>query len=93
LKDLPITEQVACQLFELKRKMEWDFADIPYKRILRVTYEDFCKQPESLIEMLKNVLGPIAVKHPREHSFEPVVHEAKTTAEKELLKLIECRVS
>lgn len=89
LKHLPVTEQVARQLISLREKMERDFSNVPAEKILRVKYEQFCKNPESLImELKKNILS-VEFRNPEELFFEQSINQPQNPEEEQLVKLVE----
>jgi len=88
LKDLSAAEQVAYQLIALKNKMESDFSELPPERIFRVNYEQFCKEPESLVRKLKNTLILEGLKNKAQPFFKPSITQPKTSEEENLITLI-----
>ena len=89
LKNLPITHQVFNQLITLKKKLERDLAELPLHRIIRVKYEEFCKQPESLI----NALGPCFIssgyRNQKRLFFDQSINQPQNQEEDIIIKLIE----
>ena len=88
LKDLPVAEQVACQLIELKKKMEGDLSELSHKRIIRVKYEEFCQDPEYLTKKLENVFVSLDYRNEAKLFFEQSMNQAQTQEEKVLINLI-----
>ncbi len=88
LKNLPIVEQVAYQLISLKEQMESDFSRIPKHRIIRVAYDEFCKNPESLIEMLTSLFEKSNFRNSAKMSFDCSQIKPKTSEEENLIRAI-----
>jgi len=57
LRNLSINEQIANQCISLRQKMEIDLSHLPPDRVLRVHYEDFCKNPEGFIRKIISSLN------------------------------------
>ena len=57
LKDLSIEEQVVNQCVSLKNKLEKDLSRLPPERIIRIHYEDFCENPEEIIQKIKSCIN------------------------------------
>lgn len=93
LKSLPVAEQIAHQLFSLKKKMEDDFTSIPSNRIIRVQYETFCNNPELLIEQLKKKVPDLEDKNFPEDSFVTSSNEPETAEEVQLVQLVNNHVT
>jgi len=88
LKNLPIADQIAHQLISLRIKMESDFSRLPRERILRINYEQFCNEPELLIEKLSTIFEKIEEKNPPRDSFPLSENVPQTTEEKHLLQTL-----
>lgn len=89
LRDLPLPEQIAGQYFSLRERMERDLADVSPERILRVSYGCFCRNPDILIEQIRERLGPIELKNAAVDSF-PLSRSVPTSSEeKNLVGLVE----
>ena len=88
LKDLPVEEQVAGQIIALKQKMTDDLALLDPERVLYVRYEEFCRNPESLIKTLETVLGIHKFRNPPEKLFPISHHFPQTPEEKRMQELI-----
>jgi len=87
LKNLTPAEQVAGQLFALRERMEQDFAGLS-ERVLRIQYEDFCRQPETLIEQLQEAIGPVETRNPPKVSFALSVNRPETDEERRVVGLV-----
>lgn len=70
LKSLAVWEQVAHQCLSLKAKMEEDLSLLPMVRVIRIHYEDFCKNPEHLILRLATYLNTEETENLPEESFQ-----------------------
>jgi Sulfotransferase family len=89
LKDLPPAEQVTGQVIALRERMEQDLAMLPPERVLRVGYEDFCRQPEMLIERLQEAIGPVETRNPPKVSFAYSVNKPETAEERRVVELVQ----
>ncbi len=89
LSDCPIVEQILGQCLGLKEKMEADLLTVPDQRIIRISFKDFCENPEILIAQLKNYFGEIPQKNPAIDSFEFSSNTPESPLEYELVKRLE----
>jgi hypothetical protein len=88
LKDLPIPEQIIKQLVSLQKRMELDLSDLPRERVIRIKYESFCKEPESLISEIGKIFSSLEYKNPPVASFAQSINQAQNPEEEELVKLV-----
>ena len=88
LKNLTPAEQVAGQVIALRERMEQDLAALP-ERVLRVHYEDFCREPEALIEQLRDTIGPVETRNPPKVSFALSVNKPETDEERQVVALVQ----
>ena len=89
LKDLPLPEQVTGQYLSLIEKMEKDLAELPADRVLRISYEHFCSNPEALIEQIRTRLGTIDYRNGAVESFTVAKNVPDTDEELELVRKLE----
>jgi hypothetical protein len=89
LKSLAPAEQVAGQVLSLSRRLKQDLADLPSGRVLRVSYDDFCSNPEELIESIRVRMGWVEDRNPPLRSFAVANNTPKSDEERELVRLIE----
>lgn len=89
LRDLPVTEQVAGQLVSLTDRMERDLAEVPGRRLLKISYDSFCRDPESLIRQIREKMGPIGDRNGPVESFTVSRNIPESLDEKELVRKIE----
>lgn len=89
LKDLPIVEQVACQLLSLQQKMATDLRQIEPTRIFHVQYATFCQNPEYLINQLYHPLASPGYRNPTIASFIYSQKTPKTNEERQLVELLQ----
>ena len=89
LKDLPLPEQVTGQYLSLIEKMEKDLAELPADRVLRISYEHFCSNPEALIEQIRTRLGTIDYRNGAVDSFTVAKNVPDTDEELELVRKLE----
>jgi hypothetical protein len=88
LKTLPITEQITQQVIRLKRKLQHDLVSIPSDRIFHLVYENFCKQPENLINHLKTEFSLAYTTNSPIDSFAVSINKPRTNQEEELLEIL-----
>jgi len=81
LKNLPVIEQVAHQCTSLQSRMEKDLEHLPGKRVIRIRYEDFCKNPEWLIDRLTSNINAKKTDVSAQTSFNINHNEAQTPEE------------
>jgi Sulfotransferase family len=60
LRRLSLPKQIAGQVASLKRRLNEDIARLDSKRVLTIRYEEFCRQPEKLTDMLEAALSPVS---------------------------------
>ena len=88
LKNLPVAKQIASQLTTLRNKMESDLSELPYKRIIRVNYERFCKEPEYLTRKLESFFASVSYRNEAKLFFEQSMNQVQTEEEEALIKLL-----
>lgn len=89
IKNLPAASQVACQLTALRRKIKTDISHVPRHRVIKIRYEDFCINPEHLIDSLKSPFTSAGYRNKERASFAPSSNCPRNHEEKELIKLLE----
>jgi hypothetical protein len=88
LKHLSIGEQIANQLISLKKKMIADLSMLPPRRVMRIQYENFCQNPEEIINQLKEILGKTTYRNAPVTNFEPSIKLPQTDEEYLLINLV-----
>lgn len=88
LKNLSAPEQIAYQLVSIQNKMETDFRCLASDRLLRISYERFCEEPESLILQVQKVLGYLSCRNDAVPHFEQSVNTPQTDEEHHLIALL-----
>ena len=83
IRHLPIIDQVALQVVSLRQRLENDLALLPADRVMRLGYEEFCRHPENLVDMVANRLGAQRRTTEPKSIFE--VSSAQPTSEEESL--------
>ena len=89
LKDLPVGKQIAYQLIELQKKMDYDLSALSPGRVIRVQYEHFCHQPELLVESLRSILGQLEFKNSPVTAFNQIKNRPKNKEEHTLIELLQ----
>ena len=89
IKKLPAAHQVARQLMTLKEKLETDLSCVAPDRVLQTRYEDFCNNPEYLIDSLKPPFTSAGYRNNKHASFAPSSNHPQNQEEEELIKLLE----
>lgn len=88
LKNLDLPSQVSGQLFSVKDRLTNDLLGLD-DRVIRVEYEKFCENPETVIEAIRNKIK-VGIKNRAVSSFKASCKTAETDEERGLLeKLIE----
>jgi hypothetical protein len=88
LRHLSVPEQIAHQLLSLQERMNSDLSNLSQDRVMRVSYESFCENPEALIADLVERLGPVGFRNDRKDHFEVSTRVAQNSEELELVNLI-----
>jgi len=88
LSTMAPVDQIVGQYHSLVRKMETDIQKIPQERICRIYYDDFCRNPEGLIDRLIEFLGPLEYRNPAISSFPVRRNSAETDEEMDLVRRI-----
>ena len=88
INHLSIPEQIAHQLLSLQEQMNCDLSKLPQERVMRVSYESFCKNPEATIANLVERLGPIGFRNEGKDHFDVSTRVAENSEELELANLI-----
>lgn len=88
LSRLPVVEQVAGQIELTRTFLQEELGGLTRDRVLRIRYEDFCEEPESLTRSLLDPLGRPGYRNPPVDRFSPSRVEPRTTEEEELLRRI-----
>jgi hypothetical protein len=70
LKELPIADQIAGQVFDLNEKMAADLNLLAPERVLRTVYRDFCRNPEGMVARIKEICPGTAYKNEKVDRFE-----------------------
>ncbi|MCB8943683.1 MAG: sulfotransferase [Ardenticatenaceae bacterium] len=88
LRNLPIPEQIAQQLFTLQQQIEADLVHIHASRIFRIHYQTFCQNPEHLITQLYSALAYPHHRNPPATHFPLSHHQPQTDEELHLVELL-----
>lgn len=88
IKELDIFEQVGHQLISLQRQLEIDLLKIPASRVIRIAYDEFCDNPESIILKLTTISEGMEYRSPPIERFEKYSHSPQDWEEKKLVDLI-----
>lgn len=88
LKDLPVAEQVAHQLASLQAKMDADFFEIPRERVIRLQYEEFCRDPEGVLLQLNKIWERVEFRNSPVESFAPSDKSPRNDEEMQLIELV-----
>lgn len=70
LKELPIVDQIAGQVFGLNEKMTADLNLLAPERVLRTVYRDFCGNPEGMVARIKDICPSTANKNGKVGRFQ-----------------------
>ena len=70
LKELPIVDQIAGQVFGLNEKMAADLDLLAPERVLRAVYQDFCGNPEGMVARIKDICPSTAYKNEKVDRFQ-----------------------
>ena len=68
--------------------MEFDLSKLPSERIIRIQYEDFCRNPEDLVRNVKVSINAAETKNSTRPSFEISRLHAQNQAESDLLQTL-----
>lgn len=88
IKNLSIPEQVANQCKSVTEKMEQDLSLLPNERVIRIKYEDFCREPEALIKNVGAALCALKTDNPSRDFFTISRNSPQSAEENKLLKLL-----
>jgi hypothetical protein len=88
LKGLETFEQVGYQLISLQKKLSFDLSKIAHSRVIRLSYEEFCTNPDSIIEKITNVIDGMDYGNNPVKQFKFYSHNPQTSEEKDLVRLI-----
>ena len=89
LKNFPIANQVASQLVALNKKIKDDLLKVPSHRLLHLSYEQFCNEPENLINSLSSSFISSGYRNRKIASFKQSINKPQTCEEDLLIKLID----
>lgn len=88
IKNLPLAEQVANQVLELRARMGADLRKLPLDRVLSVDYSTFCTNPEHLTDRLVPRLKVKGYRNGPVRQFKEQTNGARSWQEEELLKIL-----
>lgn len=86
LKSMPYLDQIAHQVRDMDIKLREDLERIPANRVIYMDYEEFCRNPETLIEKIKEKCPSVKYKNNKVDSFNYKKRVPKNPEEEELVK-------
>ncbi|MBN1666890.1 MAG: sulfotransferase [Anaerolineales bacterium] len=89
LRGLSVVEQVAGQVLALAERMEVDLENIEPRRVMRLTYQDFCSAPDGFITDLRALLDYPKYRNPACSAFSVVSNQPENDQEKQLIELLQ----
>ena len=88
LAGLSPLEQVAGQVVALQEELASELRRLPDDRVLRVTYGEFCRKPEGLIDELRARWPDVGYRSPARTEFERSTHRPRTPEEYRLAEFL-----
>jgi len=88
LKILPPVEQVAFQVTALQERLKQDLSAFPAESLLYLHYQDFCRNPEGIIQRIKERFPLIEEKNPAAAAFKYSCKTVSTIEEEQLVQKI-----
>ncbi|MCX7769944.1 MAG: sulfotransferase [Proteobacteria bacterium] len=88
IKNLSIPEQIFHQIKDIRECINESIKKLPKDRVKVINYEDFCKEPELVINLFSNIFINVKEKNPPVSHFLSKKQHPNTTLEKELIKTI-----
>ena len=86
LRSLPVAEQIAGQVVSLQARMKSDFASMDPSRLLRVSYPEFCRNPEGLSDAVADLLNLSNRRNEPVQSFPVLRSEPGSDVEEQLIQ-------
>jgi len=88
IKNLPVPQQIFQQIKDVTLCIKESIKELEPERVKIINYEDFCKNPEIVIENFKDVFNNVKIKNPPVSHFLSKKQHPNTELERELTKLI-----
>lgn len=87
IKNLSIPEQIYYQIKDITLCINESIKKLSEDRVRKIKYEDFCKEPESVLNLFSNIFKNVKEKNPPISHFLSKKQHPNTNLEKELIKL------
>lgn len=88
IKNLSIPEQIYHQIKDITACIKESIEKLPSERVKKIKYEDFCNEPELVINLYSNIFKNVKEKNPPVSHFLSKKQHPNTELEKELIKVI-----
>lgn len=93
LIDLPVPNQIAHQLCDLRDKLKADLSEVSAERVFSIRYESFCREPEALIDKINGLCETVDYRNEAITRFRISRNQPKTEEERELVDKISALVN
>ncbi len=88
LKILPVQEQIAHQIHDLHQRMLSDLKQLAAQRVIRLTYGEFCQNPENIIADIRARCRKVRYRNEPVEHFEYRQKKAGSVEEETLVKQV-----